>query len=113
MKRTATAAVALMLTVVTAADALESRWALSQDACSGEAFTRRETPLITEGLSIRWFASDCTVVSSYKVGQSLFLQARCVTQGVASTIPIMLEPRGERLRVGWNREPIVEMERCQ
>ena len=30
-----------------------------------------------------------------------------------ATIPILLELRGERLRVGWNREPIVEMQRCR
>jgi hypothetical protein len=111
MMRSSTAALVL-LAAVSAVEARDGRWALSRDACDGEAHTRRETPLISEGLAVRWFASDCTVVSSYKVGQASFLQARCVTEGVARTIPIMLELRGERLRVGWAKEPVVEMERC-
>jgi hypothetical protein len=89
------------------------RFAFAPYACDGEAFTRRETPLILEGMSIRWFNADCTIVGSYKVAQQLFLQAQCRVEGKTSTIPIMLEARGERLRVGWNREPIEEMQRCQ
>jgi hypothetical protein len=104
-------AVALVAAAGTAA-AAESRWAFALSACDGELFTRRETPLIVDGQSIRWFNSDCTVVGSYKVAQAWYLQAQCRTEGKASTIPILLEPRGERLRVGWNREPIEEMLRC-
>jgi hypothetical protein len=95
-----------------AAIAQEARWALAPYACDGEAFTRRETPLIVDGMSIRWFNADCTIVGSYKVAQAWYLQARCAIEGKAATIPILLEPRGDRLRVGWNREPIEEMLRC-
>jgi hypothetical protein len=97
---------------VVAAAAEEVRWALVPYGCDGEAFTRRETPLIIERAAIRWFNTDCTVVGSYKVAETWYLQARCTTEGKAATIPIMLEPRGDRLRVGWNREPIVEMQKC-
>jgi hypothetical protein len=96
-----------------AAEAVDGRWALAPYACDGELFTRPETPLLVEGLSLRWFSFDCTVVSSYKVNESLFLQARCRSEGRVTEIPVMLEPRGERLRVGWNREPIREMQRCR
>jgi hypothetical protein len=96
-----------------AAQGVQTRWALSPAACDGEAFTREETPLIVEGLSIRWFSFDCTVVSSYKVGETLFLQAQCASEGASGTIPVMLQPDGERLRVGWNREPLREMQRCR
>jgi hypothetical protein len=95
------------------AQAVEERWALSPAACSGELFSRADTPLIVTGNAIRWFSFDCTVVSNYKVGQAYFLQATCASEGRRSTIPVMLEPRGERLRVGWNREAIVEMQRCR
>jgi hypothetical protein len=91
----------------------ETRFAFAPYACDGEAFTRRDTPLIVDGMTIRWFNADCTVVGSYKVADAYFLQARCTIDGKTSTIPIMLELRGERLRVGWNREPIEEMQRCQ
>jgi hypothetical protein len=95
-----------------AAQAPEQRWALSSAACTGELFTRREAPLILVPHAIRWFDFDCSVVSSYKVGQALFLQGQCTAGGRASTIPIMLEPKGDRLRVGWNREAIVDMRLC-
>ena len=101
-----------LLAGVAVALAEQVRWAFESYACDGEAFTRRETPLIIEGMSIRWFNSDCTIVSSYKVAQAWYLQAQCTTEGKTGTIPIMLELRGDRLRVGWNREPIEEMQRC-
>lgn len=96
-----------------AAQAVPTRWAFSSSACSGEAFSREETPLIVHGLSIRWFDADCTVVSTYRVKDTLFLQARCVREGKAATIPVMLEPREQSLRLGWNREPVREMQLCR
>ena len=33
----------------------------------------------------------------------LFLQARCRSEGLTTEIPVMLEPRGDKLRVAWNR----------
>jgi hypothetical protein len=99
--------------VVAPAQGTEERWALSSAACSGEQFTRPEAPLIVQGMAIRWFSFDCTVVSSYKVAQARHLQGRCTSEGRTATIPILLEVRGDRLRVGWNREPIVEMQRCR
>jgi hypothetical protein len=112
-KRFAACVVVALLAGFTAALAEEVRFALAPYACDGEAFTRRETPLIVDGQSIRWFNADCTIVSSYKVAQAWYLQARCTTEGKTATIPIMLEARGDRLRFGWNREPIEEMQRCQ
>ena len=97
---------------VAAAEAIDGRWALDPFACDGEAFTRPETPLLVEPLSVRWFDTNCTVVSSYKVNQTWYLQGRCLSEGRTATIPIMLDLRGDRLRVGWNREPIQEMQRC-
>jgi len=97
-----------------AAEPTDGRWALAPYACSGELFTRPETPLIVSAQSVRWFDTNCTIVSNYKVNQTLYLQGRCLVQGRVSTIPIMLEPfGGDRLRVGWNREPIQEMQRCR
>ena len=97
---------------IAAAQVLDGRWALAPFACDGEAFTRAATPLLVETRSVRWFNANCTIASSYKVNQTVYLQGRCNVEGTAETIPIMLEPRGDRLRVGWNREPVVEMGRC-
>jgi hypothetical protein len=108
------AAVLIALTSANAfAQAVQTRWAFSSAACSGEAFTRDETPLIVHGMSIRWFDVDCKVVSSYKLKEALFLQAQCVRAGKSTTIPVMLEPREQVLRVGWNRDPIREMQFCR
>jgi hypothetical protein len=95
------------------AQTLGGRWALGPNACDGEAFTRTETPLLVDPMSVRWFNADCTVVSSYRVKDAWFLQGRCNVEGRVSTIPIMLDLRGNSLRVGWNREPVIEMQRCQ
>jgi hypothetical protein len=100
--------------VVAAAEPAEGRWALGPFACDGEAFTKAETPLLVQALSVRWYDSNCSIVSNYKVNQTLYLQGRCNVAGRTETIPIMLEwLRGDRLRVGWSREPIQEMQRCR
>jgi hypothetical protein len=52
-------------------------------------------------------------VSSYRVKDIWYLQGRCSVEGRTSTIPIMLDLRGDSLRVGWNRESVIEMQRCQ
>ncbi len=104
---------ATIVFVAPAARAAETRWALAPYACDGEQSIRDETPLIFSDNEIRWFDLSCEVVSSYKVKDALFLQARCTGGGKAATIPIMLEPNGVRLRVGWNREPVREMQRCR
>jgi hypothetical protein len=97
-----------------AAEPAEGRWALGPFACDGEAFTQLETPLLVGPLSVRWFDSNCVIISNYKVNHTLYLQGRCNIEGRTATIPIMLEwLRGDRLRVGWNREPIQEMSRCR
>ena len=63
---------------------------------------------------MHWFDSNCAIASNYKVNQTLYLQGRCNVAGRAETIPIMLEwLSADRLRVGWNREPIQEMQRCR
>jgi hypothetical protein len=94
------------------AQATVGRWARAPYACDGELFTRMDTPVIVERMSVRWFNADCQVVSSYRVKDVWFLQGRCTVEGKTSTIPLMLDLRGDRLVVGWNREPVVEMQRC-
>src|SRR5262249_32826889 len=108
-------AIFFLLMAITSAGAqpVEGRWALGPYACDGEAFTRADTPLIVERMAVRWFNANCTTVSSYKVNQTLYPQGRCNVEGRRETIPIMLELRGGRLRIGWTREPVQEMLRCR
>jgi hypothetical protein len=109
-------AACLMMVLVGSSAAAQSpggRWALAPYACDGELFTRQDTPLIVEPMAVRWFNADCAVVGSYRVKDAWFLQGRCTVEGKTATIPIMLDLRGDRLMVGWNREPVREMQRCQ
>ncbi len=95
-----------------AAQTAGGRWALGPHACDGELHSRPDTPLIVETVAVRWFNADCAVVSSYRVKDVWYLQGRCTAEGRTATIPIMLDLRGDRLLVGWNREPVTEMRRC-
>ena len=98
---------------IACAQSLDGRWALTPFGCDGEGATRLETPLLVERRAIRWFDSNCTIGTSYKVKQTQYLQGRCNIAGRSDTISIMLEPRGDRLLVGWSREPVQEMSRCR
>jgi hypothetical protein len=89
------------------------RWALAPYACDGDLFTRLDTPVLVERTAVRWFNADCAIVSSYRVKDVWYYQGRCSAEGKTATIPIMLDLRGDRLLVGWNREPVREMQRCQ
>lgn len=110
----AAASLALVLIASTAAaQTTGGRWALGPHACDGEQHARPDTPLIVETMAVRWFNADCAVVSSYRVKDVWYLQGRCTAEGRTDTIPIMLDLRGDRLLVGWNREPVTEMRRCR
>jgi hypothetical protein len=113
LKRAAACLVMILIGNAAAAQTLGGRWARGEYACDGELFTRADTPLIVERLSVRWFNADCTVVSSYRVKDIWYLQGRCTVEGKTSTIPLMLDLRGDQLVVGWNREPLTEMQRCR
>jgi hypothetical protein len=113
LKRTAACLAMVLVGHTAAAQSTGGRWARASYACDGELFTRMDTPLLVEPMSIRWFNADCTVVGSYRVKDVWYLQGRCTVERKTSTIPIMLDLRGDKLVVGWNREPLIEMQRCQ
>jgi hypothetical protein len=113
VRRAATLLLTTMVVGHAGAAEVNGRWALKPYACDGELFTRPDTPLLVSALSVRWYDTNCSIVSNYKVNETLYLQGRCLIESRIATIPIMLEPHGDRLRVGWNREPILEMQRCR
>jgi hypothetical protein len=114
LKRAAACLVMVLIaSTVAAQQSPGGRWALGPHACDGEAYTRPNTPLIVEPMSVRWFNADCAVVGSYRVKDIWYLQGRCTVEGKTATIPLMLDLRGDRLMVGWNREPVIEMQRCR
>jgi hypothetical protein len=96
------------------AELTNGRWAFAPYACDGDLSTiRQDTPLLVDFLSLRWFSFNCAVISSYKVKDTRYLQAKCLSEGRITEFPVYLESRGpDHLRLGWNREPIREMQRC-
>ena len=113
LKRAAACLVMVLIGGTAAAQSPSGRWARAPYACDGDLFTRMDTPLMVEPMSVRWFNADCTIVSSYRVKDVWFYQGQCRVEGKTSTIPLMLDLRGDKLVVGWNREPVVEMQRCR
>jgi hypothetical protein len=113
LKRAAACLAIVLIGDTAAAQTPFGRWALAPYACDGELFRRPDTPLLVAPMSVRWFNADCAVVSSYRVKDVWYYQGRCAVEGKSNTIPIMLDLRGDRLVVGWNREPVIEMQRCR
>jgi hypothetical protein len=95
-----------------AAEAHTGRWALNPAACAGFGDTQATAPLIVSDTTLRWLQS-CRIGKSYKLGQALYIQARCAGEG-ASDIPVTLDLRtGDRLRVTWNGGKTAELRRCK
>ena len=95
-----------------AMDAHVGRWAINPSACTGFGNTRATAPLIVSDTALRWLDS-CRIGKSYKLGQALYIQARCVGEG-ASDVPVTLDPRGrDRMRVTWAGGKTEELRRCQ
>jgi hypothetical protein len=113
LKRTAACLVMMAIANTALAQSPAGRWALAPYACDGELFTRKDTPLLVEPMAVRWFNADCAVVGSYRVKDIWYLQGRCTVEGKSATIPIMLDWRGDKLVIGWNKEPVIEMQRCR
>ena len=95
-----------------AVEAHIGRWAISPAACAGFGNTLATAPLIVSETSLRWLDS-CRIGKIYKLGQAVYIQARCSGEGAAD-IPVTLDPRGvDRLRVTWSKGKTEELRRCK
>jgi hypothetical protein len=96
-----------------AAEAHIGRWAISPTACTGfGGNTFATAPLIVGETSLQWLNS-CRIGKIYKLGQAVYIQARCFGEGAAD-IPVTLDPRGgDRMRVTWSRGKTEELRRCK
>lgn len=95
------------------ADPLHGRWSIDPKGCVSEGDTPETAPLTVNGKSINWFVARCTIRKTYKIGDDLYLQARCTNEGKTRDTPIALVRHGERLKVTWDNAPAGEMRRCQ
>jgi hypothetical protein len=95
-----------------AVESFVGRWAIDPVACTAFGDTAATAPLIATDSNLRWFPGTCRIAKMYKLGETVYIQARCWGES-ASEIPITLNPRGDRMRVTWNGGKTEEMRRCK
>lgn len=97
-----------------AADPLfTGRWSIDPAGCRGFGQTAQTTPLVVTDRSVDWYRASCTIKKSYRIGNGLYLEAQCFTQGSSRTMPIGLQLNNGKLRVTWDRTVAGEMQRCR
>jgi hypothetical protein len=93
-------------------DPFRGRWASDLAGCAGGGAAN--APLTVTATSVSWSKSTCTIKKSYRIGDTLALQANCSGGGRTGVIPIGLTLRGrDRLSVIWDQTPAGEMRRCR
>jgi hypothetical protein len=107
---------ALAAAVLTIAPALASepqvgRWAVDPQNCTGGGDTYRSAALTVTPRTLSWASEYCTIGKMYKADRALYIEGRCSKGGIATTHPITLAMKGERLAVTWNGARS-ELQRC-
>lgn len=93
-------------------DPFRGRWARDPTGCAGGSGAG--APLTVTATSVTWAASTCTIKKSYRIGDTLALQASCSGGSRAGVVPIGLTLRGpDRLSLVWGQTPAGEMRRCK
>jgi hypothetical protein len=89
------------------------RWAASPSACGGfGGKDARSAALVASGTSVSWYPGDCRIGKMYKLGQAVYIQAHCYGE-TGGDVPITLDPKGDRMKVTWNRGKTEELQRCK
>lgn len=89
------------------------RWSIDPLGCKGDGQTARTTPLVITDRSVDWYQASCTIKKSYRIGDGLYLQAQCFSQGTSRVMPIGLQLKGRKLHVTWDQTAAGEMQRCR
>jgi hypothetical protein len=93
-----------------AAEPWVGRWAVNQSACGFGGNSPSTAALVVNDTSLNWFSGPCRIGKMYKLGHTAYIEARC---GDINGVPVTLEPRGDRLRVTWNRGKAEDLLRCR
>jgi len=89
------------------------RWAATPSACSGFGGSdAKSAALVASGSSVSWYPGNCRIGKMYKLGQAVYIQAHCYGDG-GGDVPITLDPKGDRMKVTWNRGKTEELQRCK
>ena len=95
-------------------DPFIGRWSSDPSRCWTAGATAATAPLILTDHTVSWQAFSCTIKKSYRIGEGLYLQARCQTDGKARVMPIGLQLKGPgRIAVTWDQTAAGEMQRCR
>lgn len=69
--------------------------------------------IVTEK-AVKWFVATCLIKKTYRIGDTLALQAQCSSEGKVHVIPIGLKLIGrDRVSVTWDKTSAGEMRRCK
>jgi hypothetical protein len=108
------ALVVLSIRSAFADDPFLGRWSIDPAGCLTYGNTAATTPLVVTDHSVTWFASSCTIKKSYRIGEGLYLQAQCSSDGKSRVMPIGLHLKGHgRMTVTWDQTNTGEMQRCR
>jgi hypothetical protein len=97
-----------------AEEPINGRWAIDPQGCMIEGDTSSTAPLYVTDTTLKWFVASCRVGTSYKIGNALYIQARCSSEGMKSSTPVKLDlVSRDKLAVTWDRGKIEHMQRCK
>jgi hypothetical protein len=96
-----------------AADPFTGKWAIDPAGCRINGDTAETAPMIVTETSVKWFVSSCTIKKSYRIGDGLYLQAQCSSEGKTRVMPIGLQRKGAKLHVTWDQTAAGDMLRCK
>jgi hypothetical protein len=94
-------------------DPFIGRWSINPSGCNSFGDSVETAPLVITDTTVKWRVSSCTIKKSYRIGEGLYLQAQCSSEGKARVMPIGLQLKGKKLHVTWDQTVAGDMQRCR
>jgi hypothetical protein len=95
-------------------DPFLGRWAIDPAGCHAYGGTSSTAPMIVTEKTVKWFVATCLIKKSYRIADTLALQAQCSSDGKMQVMPIGLKLIGrDRISVTWDKTQAGEMRRCK
>jgi hypothetical protein len=96
---------------VDAGESVDGRWAADPAGCNSGLFD--PSPLVVTESSLRWHDESCRIARMYKTGNTVHIEAQCLTRDGARSVPVSLRPHAGRLELSWNRVRSGDLARCR
>lgn len=90
-------------------DPFLGRWAIDSAGCNAYGGTSSTAPMIVTEKTVKWFVATCLIKKSYRIADTLALQAQCSNEGKVHVMPIGLH----RISITWDKTQAGEMRRCK